>query len=79
MTDQPTRMIFARKLTPGATIIDACGKGCPGTNGVHTHQLNVLDVMTEGDITSAIVVREDGEQAGWERRNNVAVRIVAVA
>jgi len=77
-TDRPTRLIRARDLTKGATIIDGCGLGCQSSpRGLHVHELTAYDVETHDGTVSAICVTEAGDQRDFGRAEWEIVRVYA--
>lgn len=70
MTDRPTRLVRARDLVKGTTIVDKCdGDYGEVTADKHAegseHWLTVLDAEIYDGKLSAICVSESGEQCGF--------------
>lgn len=87
MDSRPTRMIRARDLAKGVTILRECHSptSCCVPADRHTepggalvkHELTVLDAETHGGHTSGIVVTESGEQDEIGMTDWCVVRVFA--
>lgn len=91
MTDRPTRLVRARDLIRGATVLEDCGgpapycpfeadqhKSATGDGVIHVvHELTLIDVEAHGDDMSAIAVTESGGQAPLWKAAHLIVRVYA--
>lgn len=75
-TDQPTRMVFTDAIEAGMTLVEQCLLLCPGVEGVHSHQLTVMDRREANGHVTAIVMDERGEQRAWGQNGHEPVRIL---
>ena len=86
MTDQPTRLVRARDLIKGATVVIECTdppKYCPyakethGAAGPAEHLLTMYDVETNAGEVTVIAFTETGGQAAWQAPGHRIVRVIA--